>query len=50
MAKFDVGTPPEYLIKRFEYLGVHTEKMLTEMVQAGAEVALNDIKAKMPVS
>lgn len=49
MARF-VGTPPDYLIKRFEHLNVNTEKMLSEMVEAGAEVALKNIKAKMPTN
>lgn len=47
MAKF-IGTPPTYLIKKFESLGVNAEKMLMEMAEAGAEVVLKNVKAKMP--
>lgn len=47
MAKFVGGLPVE-LIKQFSTLEVNTDKMLGEMVQAGAEVAKSNIKAKMP--
>lgn len=47
MARFTGGLPTE-LIKNFEKLGLNTEKMLGDMVQAGAEVARQNIKAKMP--
>ena len=47
MAKF-TGEVPTELIKQFETLEVNTEKMLGEMVQAGAEVAEKNIISKMP--
>lgn len=47
MAKF-VELLPTELIKQFETLDLNTEKMLGEMVQAGAEVARQNIEAKMP--
>ena len=47
MASFESILPSD-LIKQFETLEVNTEKMLGEMVQAGAEVAEQNIKAKMP--
>jgi hypothetical protein len=47
MAKFESILPTE-LIKQFETLEINTEKMLGEMVQAGAEVAEQNIIAKMP--
>lgn len=47
MAKF-TGELPNELIKQFETLELNTEKMLGEMVQAGAEVAEQNIRAKMP--
>lgn len=47
MAKF-VGGLPEDLIKEFTKLEINTPKMLGEMVQAGANVAKANIKAKMP--
>lgn len=47
MARFEEILPTE-LIKQFETLEVNTEKMLGEMVQAGAEVAEKNIIAKMP--
>ena len=47
MAKFTEVLPTE-LIKQFESLELNTEKMLGEMVQAGAEVAEKNIKANMP--
>lgn len=47
MARF-VGGLPDDLIKEFTKLEVNTEKMLGEMVQAGAEVARANVKAKMP--
>lgn len=49
MASFESILPTE-LIKQFESLEVNTEKMLGEMVQAGAEVAEKNIIAKMPRS
>ena len=49
MARFSGGLPTD-LIKTFESLGINTEKMLGEMVEAGAEVALKNVKAKMPRS
>ncbi len=49
MARFEEILPTE-LIKQFETLEVNTEKMLGEMVQAGAEVAEKNIIAKMPRS
>lgn len=39
---------PDELIKQFERLEIDTPKMLGEMVEAGAEVALANVKAKMP--
>jgi hypothetical protein len=47
MARFSGGLPTD-LIKTFESLGIDTEKMLGDMVEAGAEVALKNVKAKMP--
>lgn len=47
MARFSGGLPKD-LIKVFEDLEINTEKMLGEMVEAGAEVAKSNIKAKMP--
>ena len=47
MARFEEVLPTE-LIKQFETLELNTEKMLGEMVQAGAEVARQNISAKMP--
>lgn len=47
MAKFESILPTE-LIKQFETLELNTEKMLGEMVNAGAEVARQNIEAKMP--
>lgn len=47
MARFSGGLP-EDLIKLFKELEINTEKMIGEMTKAGAEVALNNIKAKMP--
>ncbi len=47
MAKF-VGELPNDLIKMFEALEANTESMLGEMVQAGAEVARQNVEAKMP--
>ena len=49
MAKF-VELLPTELIKQFETLELNTEKMIGEMVQAGAEVAEKNIIAKMPRS
>lgn len=47
MARFDSVLPDE-LIKQFESLEINTEKMLGEMVQAGAEIARRNVEAKMP--
>lgn len=47
MARFEADLPTE-LIKIFEDLNINTEKMLGEMVKAGAEVARENVKAKMP--
>lgn len=47
MARFSGGLP-EDLIKLFKELEINTEKMIGEMTKAGAEVALDNIKAKMP--
>ena len=47
MAKFTGGLPKD-LIKVFSDLEINTEEMLGEMVEAGAEVAKSNIKAKMP--
>ena len=49
MARFE-GILPTELIKQFETLELNTEKMLGEMVQAGAEVAEKNIIANMPRS
>ena len=49
MARFEGGLPDE-LIKQFSELEINTPKMLGEMVQAGAEVAKANIKAKMPTA
>ena len=49
MARFEGGLPEE-LIKQFTELEINTPKMLGEMVQAGAEVARANIKAKMPTA
>ena len=45
--KFVVDAPTE-LIKMFEELNVNTEEMLGEMVKAGAERVVDNLKAKMP--
>jgi len=47
MASF-VGGLPDDLIKMFTALERDTDKMLGEMVQAGAEVAKANVKSKMP--
>ena len=47
MARFETILPND-LIKQFETLELNTEKMVGEMVQAGAEVARQNIEAKMP--
>lgn len=49
MARFE-SILPDDLIKQFEKLEINTEKMLGEMVEAGAEVARENIKAKMPTA
>lgn len=47
MARFTESLPTE-LIKGFQALNVNTDKMLGDMCKAGAEVAKENIKAKMP--
>lgn len=47
MAKFE-GSVSAEMIKVFESLRVNTEEMLSEMVKAGAEVAQDNVRAKMP--
>ena len=47
MARFE-GELPTELIKQFETLELNTEKMLGEMVETGAEIAKQNIEAKMP--
>lgn len=47
MARFEGGLPTD-LIKQFEDLNIKTEQMLGDMVKAGAEIARENIKAKMP--
>lgn len=47
MANFKAELPKD-LISQFESLETNTPEMLGEMVKAGAEVALSNIKAKMP--
>ena len=47
MARFESILPTD-LIKQFETLELNTEKMVGEMVQAGAEVAEQNIISKMP--
>ena len=47
MARFSGGLPTD-LIKVFKDLDINTEKMIGEMVEAGAEVAKSNIKTKMP--
>ena len=47
MAKF-TGNLPNDLIKQFESLALNTEKMLGDMVETGAQVARENIIAKMP--
>ena len=47
MARLEEILPTD-LIKQFETLELNTEKMVGEMVQAGAEVARQNIEAKMP--
>lgn len=47
MAKFTSELPTE-LIKEFSYLEVNSRQMLGDMVKAGAEVALANVKAKLP--
>lgn len=48
MAKFRMELPND-LIKEFQSLEKNTEKMLGEMTKAGAEVVLNNVKAKVPL-
>jgi len=47
MARFEGGLPTD-LIKQFEDLNIKTEQMLGDMVKAGAEIARENVKAKMP--
>lgn len=47
MARFEADLPDD-LIKIFKDLEINTEKMLGDMVKAGAEVARENVKAKMP--
>lgn len=47
MAKFQGGSMQE-LIEQFRKLDIDTDKMLAEMVIAGAEVVHSNITAKMP--
>ena len=47
MARF-TGTIPLELVKMFETLERDTEKILGEMVKAGAEVSRENVRAKMP--
>lgn len=49
MAQFDVEFSKD-LQKYFKDLDINLDKMLGEMVEAGAEVALQNVKAKMPQS
>ena len=49
MARFK-GELPDEVIKMFQTLERDTEKMLGEMVEAGAEVAQKNVNAKMPKS
>lgn len=47
MARFESNLPTD-LIKEFDKLEINTEKMIGEMVEAGAEVAKKNIIANMP--
>ena len=47
MARFE-GILPTEVIDMFETLELNTEKMLGDMVEAGAEVARQNVEAKMP--
>lgn len=47
MASFDVQYPDD-LIKMFEKLGTDTEKMIGDMVKAGAGEVLERVNGKMP--
>ena len=47
MANF-VGGLPTDLIKKFEQLEIDTNKMLSDMVKAGAQVVRNNVDGKMP--
>ena len=47
MAAF-IGALPDELIKMFQALELDTNKMLSEMVTAGAETARKNVIAKMP--
>lgn len=47
MAKFE-GSVSAEMIKVFESLRVNTDEMISEMVKAGAEVAQDNVRAKMP--
>ena len=48
MAKFKAELPSE-LIKEMQNLERNAEKMMGEMTKAGAEVALNNAKATVPI-
>jgi len=43
-----VGGLPTDLIKKFEQLEIDTNKMLSDMVKAGADVVRNNVNGKMP--
>lgn len=47
MANF-VGGLPTDLIKKFEQLEIDTNKMLSDMVKAGADVVRNNVNGKIP--
>lgn len=49
MARF-IGELPEDVIKMFQQLEINTEKMLGDMVRAGAEVAQENVIMNMPKS
>jgi len=49
MARF-VGELPDDLIKVFQQLEINTEKMLGDMVTAGAEVTRRNVNQNMPAS
>ena len=49
MARF-MGELPDDLIKVFQQLEINTEKMLGDMVTAGAEVTRRNVNQNMPAS